>query len=53
MQELEVETQQMVRDMSFQTHEEISYKASAMCLCYISLQILMLFGITFYILGIS
>lgn len=53
MQEHEVETQQMVRDMSFQTHEEISHKASAMCLCYVSLQILMLFGITFYILGIN
>lgn len=33
MQEHKVETQQMDRDM---THEEISYKASAMCLYYVS-----------------
>lgn len=53
MQEHKDETQKMNRDMSFQTHKEISHKASAMCLCYVSLQIPMLFGITFYILGIN
>lgn len=53
MQEHKVKTKQMDKDLSFQTQEEISYKAWAMCLCYVSLKILTLFRITFYILGIN
>lgn len=53
MQEHKVKTKQMDKDLRFQTHEEISYKAWALCLCYVSLQILTLFRITFCILGIN
>ena len=53
MQQHKVKTKQMDKDLSFQMQEENSYKAWALCLCYVSLQILTLFRIMFYILGIN